>query len=287
MPNDEYDDDFPSPSEDEDPAAADGPAAYILTHESTGMFYIGSSGNIKVRLAAHKNTLARGVHDSTTLQELYAHDDEMSVEILKTRNKEEALNLEQQLLDEHYGQPFCINKAKDARVSGKGIYPTDEVREKQSKAHLGQKRSPESINKQRQAMLEHWSDVDVKAARSASQKESWAGNSTRRDAQSQKMTERWKTNDFKSVRKAAMEKYWDNNPEKRDERRAKMTGRVFSQESLERMKKAQELRGSQVSINGVIYPTLSEAGRQLNISQATVSYRVNSNDEKFKDWFKI
>jgi predicted DNA-binding protein (UPF0251 family) len=38
---------------------------------------------------------------------------------------------------------------------------------------------------------------------------------------------------------------------------------------------------------GVIYKTIKEASESLNISRSSIKYRLNSENEKFKNWFKI
>jgi hypothetical protein len=42
-----------------------------------------------------------------------------------------------------------------------------------------------------------------------------------------------------------------------------------------------------VSIEGVVYPSANEAARQLGLIQATVSKRVRSTKEEWKDWFFV
>jgi group I intron endonuclease len=42
-----------------------------------------------------------------------------------------------------------------------------------------------------------------------------------------------------------------------------------------------------VSIDGITYRTIKEASELLNISRSTIKYRLNSENKKFKNWFKI
>ncbi|MEN6290516.1 MAG: NUMOD3 domain-containing DNA-binding protein [Methanobacterium sp.] len=46
-------------------------------------------------------------------------------------------------------------------------------------------------------------------------------------------------------------------------------------------------KSQMVSIDGVIYKTIKEASELLNISRSSIKYRLNSKNEKFKNWFKI
>ncbi len=46
-------------------------------------------------------------------------------------------------------------------------------------------------------------------------------------------------------------------------------------------------KSQQVSIDGVIYNTITEATEILKISRSTIKYRLNNETDKFKNWFKI
>ena len=46
-------------------------------------------------------------------------------------------------------------------------------------------------------------------------------------------------------------------------------------------------KAQQVSIDGVIYNTISEATEILKISRSAIKYRLNNKTDKFKNWFKI
>jgi len=46
-------------------------------------------------------------------------------------------------------------------------------------------------------------------------------------------------------------------------------------------------KSQMVSIDGVIYKTIKEASELLNISRSSIKYRLNSKNEKFKNWFKL
>lgn len=48
--------------------------------------------------------------------------------------------------------------------------------------------------------------------------------------------------------------------------------------------KAIEVTSTPVSINGTIYPSMKEASRILKCSQSSISRRVHSTADKFKDW---
>jgi group I intron endonuclease len=127
--------------------------AYVLAHKSTGCFYVGSSVNLRERINLHQSHLRRGIHANKKLAELVAHDDEVSVGVVRTHTREEAYAIEQAVLDQHHGDPYCLNIAKDAKSSPKGRPLSPETRHKQSQSLQGREFSEESRLKMSQASL--------------------------------------------------------------------------------------------------------------------------------------
>lgn len=65
-------------------------------------------------------------------------------------------------------------------------------------------------------------------------------------------------------------------------------GRRTSEETRKKQSAAHRNKGGRaVSIQGVVYPTVAEAGRQLGVIQQVVGSRVRSTAEEWKDWFFI
>ena len=88
--------------------------------------------------------------------------------------------------------------------------------------------------------------------------------------------------------------------EKSEEERAKISESnrnrdPISDETRERMSSAKRgiispgvvERLQPVSIDGVVYESMSEAARQLNLKHACVQYRLSSESEKFAGWKRI
>lgn len=46
-------------------------------------------------------------------------------------------------------------------------------------------------------------------------------------------------------------------------------------------------RSKEVSIQGAVYPSLSQAAVQLGLPKGTVHTRITSENHKYKDWFYI
>ena len=111
-------------------------AAYRITHLATGIFYIGSSGNIRRRLTYHKNRLKNKAHHATKLQEVFSNINELKIELYPTDDREAAFDLEQKMLDRSIGDPLCANVLLDAK-SRKGTTHLPETRKKIGQSQIG------------------------------------------------------------------------------------------------------------------------------------------------------
>lgn len=84
-------------------------------------------------------------------------------------------------------------------------------------------------------------------------------------------------------------------PEERDVIRNKITGQKRTEEQRRNIslahkgQKMNELHhySKPVSINGIIYPSASEAVRQIEPKITNIGYRLTSKSKKFKDWFYV
>lgn len=89
------------------------PAAYTLTHQPTGRFYIGSSSDVHARLSRHKHSMKDGNHPNGGLREVGATWDDIAVEIFPCSSSEEAEKMELDALDKHLGGKLCCNVIPD------------------------------------------------------------------------------------------------------------------------------------------------------------------------------
>jgi group I intron endonuclease len=88
-------------------------ACYILTHVPTGRFYIGSTGDMLQRKWDHVKTLRKQIHTNPTLNKIYRDGDELSYEIFLTETRQEAYILEQELLQQCWGDPLLLNVSEN------------------------------------------------------------------------------------------------------------------------------------------------------------------------------
>lgn len=116
------------------------PATYKLTHQQSGQYYLGSTGDIRARINSHNTQLRRGVHRSAKLQELCYTSPHIVCHYRVYASKEEALSEEERLLAEASSDPLCVNRAPHAS-SVRGIVHSNEFRKKVSKAQSGENNS--------------------------------------------------------------------------------------------------------------------------------------------------
>jgi group I intron endonuclease len=124
------------------------PGAYVITHEATGLFYVGSSGDLAARESAHRSTLKSGLHHSKEFQEAYNCDKGISIAKIPSGNRERAYDLEQLLLDQHRNNPKMVNALGIARVgdinkSRAGTPLSEETKRKMSDVRKGRSHSEE------------------------------------------------------------------------------------------------------------------------------------------------
>ncbi len=139
------------------------PGMYIISNPERTQCYVGSTGNLYHRQRAHRaalKSLTRVANQGVqALFDQYGLD--LIVEYTIANDREHAYDLEQAYLDEHHGQPYLLNKAKDARRPGIGHVVSEEHREAMRQRSLGHKYGVGRV----------WSDESrLKASESAKKK---------------------------------------------------------------------------------------------------------------------
>jgi len=158
---------------------------YMITNLQTKEVYIGSSVNCLNRICDHKKELRKNKHHSRILQASFNEygESNFSFEIIEQHE-----NVDKSFLYER--ENFYLNENRDnllntapraesikgvkrtdehkklsserAKKTFKGVTKSAEHKEKLSKAKLGRKRSPETIEKIRQAALKQMSDPNMR-----------------------------------------------------------------------------------------------------------------------------
>ena len=125
-------------------SASTSPGAYILTHTSTGLFYIGSASSLQNRFTQHRYQLRHGEHKSTRLQGAFNNDASISFMEYPCQDRNAAFDKEQQLLDQFAENPNMVNIAMNARSSNYGNTWSDEHKERLRQLNRGQVHSDET-----------------------------------------------------------------------------------------------------------------------------------------------
>lgn len=136
---------------------------YQIKCKKTGKFYIGSSANMPNRKAQHVWTLKKGVNNTPSLQTLFNEDknfDRFEWSFIITQTRDQAYDVEQSLIDKHWGDPLLLNVSKDARSPFSGFTLSEESREKGRLKRLEALKDPEHVERHRQAVLKMWQDPD-------------------------------------------------------------------------------------------------------------------------------
>lgn len=142
---------------------------YLITSETTGKVYVGSSNNTLLRWRHHRCRLRTGKHTNSHLQ---AHAAKYGVDDLRFEMVEAEpdsalrLALEQLMITALYGRA-CFNQARDVRAPARGRSPTPEARAKQSAALKGRVRSPEHCARLRASMIGRGNTPEARAKMSA------------------------------------------------------------------------------------------------------------------------
>lgn len=148
---------------------------YTVTHEPTGIYYIGSTHNIGSRINNHRGTLERNQHRNPILQEAYNKQPHgLKFWYENTKDRKEAYKREQELLDKAINDPKCCNISRLAESTAAGIAHIKHIQK--SKSELMKKwhrENPERAKSTTQAMMEArrkgvmWDGVEYTSLRKA------------------------------------------------------------------------------------------------------------------------
>lgn len=136
------------------------PVAYILTHSQSGRMYIGSTGNAYSRAAFHRSTLDDGTHPVKELQSDYDDSADIRIHYWVTDSKQEALEIEQQLVDHFWETGLLYNTGRNVSKPRLGATITDDHKEAISLTHKNKSVSVETRAKMAEAQLYRWKSDD-------------------------------------------------------------------------------------------------------------------------------
>lgn len=243
---------------------------YIIHNSTTDETYIGS-GVLGKRLSKHKYLLENGKHFNYRLQQAYNKNNDFEfipVPIEGDRNN--ALEAEQSLINEHWGNPLLLN-----------------ILQSVDQPMTGFKHSEESVEKNRQAALKRWQDPEyykkVIAAQNAGRAAMTSEEIAQRNAKLSSSLKAAYANDVRrsTAGQVRSEEFCQANS-------SKITEKWQDPKYRERQRQARieggnmVRQGKEVLVGDTIYPSLSDAGKAHGITKQSAGYRIKS--DKYPDW---
>jgi group I intron endonuclease len=201
---------------------------YILEHQASLKYYVGSSTDLTRRQKEHIKELRSNTHHSKELQHLYNTEPCFTfITLSVTDNVKEE---EQKLLDIHYAKPLCLNLAANSVAPQQDRPHTEQTKSKMIQAATGRPCSERA----RQLLIER-----------------------------------------------------NRNRIVSEESRLKMSKSHLTPEAIQRRREISKERMVPVEVQGIVFESIADAARHFNVVPRTVAVRIQSSDEKFKDWKKL
>lgn len=210
------------------------PAAYALLHPSTGGVYAGSTGDLYHRISQHRTKLRTGTHSNRNLQAAYDQNPTFTLRFKITETVEEAIVVEQTILDTFLPLGNLLNVSTDATKGGKGHVVSDSAKERI-----------------RQASQLQFSTEDS------------------REAQSDRSRKKWEDPEFRAKHIGRAESL-----EKKQQISSSLKVRWKDPEYRNRALAERATRRKPVTIDGVDYPSVNDAVTALNIPRSTLFSRL-------------
>lgn len=162
------------------------PAAYALHHVATDKLYVGSTEDLYVRVNKHRTSLMAGEHRNRNMQAAFDLDPRFSLGFVKTETKEEALEIEQRLLDSLASTGRLLNIATNAEKPNLGVVYDEQRKAELRENTLTQFANEEARRRHSEISKEKWKDPEylkkrlaqeytdeMRANNSAATKEKW------------------------------------------------------------------------------------------------------------------
>lgn len=125
---------------------------YILVHQKTGFYYIGSTADVRGRLGVHFGRLEKETHVNSRLQDAYNMCPIFDIYVLECKSREKALEIELSLIDMFQNKVFNIQQNSSAHAFRKA---SDETRQKLSESHRGYVHTKEQRRKISESLKNH------------------------------------------------------------------------------------------------------------------------------------
>ena len=251
---------------------------YKIRNKINGKFYIGSSVDIEKRFWRHHNDLIKGIHHCIYLQRAWDKNGEDQFEFVveKVCKEHEARRIEQEILDQKYGSIY-----NTSRMAGGGDLIS---------YHPNRDLIVKRIGDATREFMDSLTDEEriQKFARKGSRNGMFGRKHT--EAVKKKISQLNKGNRYAkgAIRSEKFRKRLSEIASQRTGEKNPFYGKRHSDETKrknsEKHKGLKPVNMKKVQIDEVVYESLTEASRQLNVVPATILYRIRSKSEKYKTY---
>lgn len=266
-------------------------AAYVyrLVHRPTGKFYIGSTDLIEDRKVQHMESLRKGHHQNVRLQRFYNRKGPkgFEFEVHEVKNRKEAYALEQRLITKHLDNPKLMN-------IGKGSFGGDNISRHPDRDKI--------IAKMTRSVQEMWDNASIEFRESHAEKRRGKNNGMfgkKHTEESRKMMSENKKGQpswckgknlsaetCAKISAFAKTRTGSKNP---------FYGKTHSEETRQKIREANARRGTayynpqrkRISVNGIVYKSMSDANKATGIAAATLSWRAHNTKPDYDNIFYL
>lgn len=265
---------------------------YIIKNKVTNKFYVGHSIDINKRFNAHKSYLKRGIHHCIYLQRSWNKYGEDSFEfiIIKTSiSEEESISLEQYYIDNfkaniyntgdyaNLGGDLLSNNPNKLQIIHKRIESQKRILKNMSKSERIEKFSRSGV---KNGMYGKSHTAEVKKIISSKNK----GNIPINKGKSLEES-------VGEIRATEIKKNLSCLAKSRVGSKNSFYGKHHNEETKSKLKNAmlgkKPVNTKKVKINHVIYESLTDASRKLNVVPATILYRIRSKNYPTYEYYDI
>lgn len=251
---------------------------YVITDLNTGSYYVGSTGELDKRIDRHERELFAGKHHNQLLQQLFDAGHELRVSSQKFDTREEAYASEDHLIRRGTPERKCLNIGTSA-IGGDNL--TRNPNRDSIISRIG--------NAVRERMRNLSEEERIRLYGRSGEANGMFGRTHTAEVRSL-LSELNRGNKYSVGRVLS-----DNHRKRLSEFASSRTGESNSffgkSHSAETRKRLSEARKGNVPpntlsviIDGVVYPSLAEAGRRLGIPVPTIHYRIKSNNPKYSGY---
>lgn len=265
---------------------------YIIKNKITNKFYVGHSVDIKNRFRAHKSYLKRGIHHCLYLQRSwnkYGEDNFEFIIIKICMSEEESITLEQYYIDNfksqiyntgdlaNFGGDLLSNNPNKTKIIEKRVATQKETLKNMSKTERIEKFSRKGI---KNGMYGKTHSIHVKNIISSKNKGNIPINKGKTLEENVGYERAQKIK--KTLSSLAKNRIGDKNS---------FYGKHYSEETKLKLKTAmlgkKPVNSKKVKIDNIIYESLTEASRKLNVVPATILYRIRSKNYPTYEYYDI